>query len=144
MKNIVVGYPDLCFKPKQQITKAEFITIISRCKDLIGQDIGNFLDDKEVSNLEIGIFKYENEKIIISPIMECLELKSGDMVNLSVAIPPDYSGDETLNYELENEEIVEVDEDLLTIAALKSGNTFITFYLDNSELKQSFEIIVTE
>lgn len=139
-KKIVIGYPDLSFRPTQDITKAEFITMISRCRDYYGQEVLP-IDDKDVSNLEIGIFEYEDGKVIISTIGDELEVESGDIVELAISLPEE-AADDDIVCEIENTDIVEFDDEMYTITALKAGTTNIKFFLSDKKFEVTFDVIV--
>ena len=141
-KKIVIGYPDLCFKPNRKITKAELITIVSRCKSVNGQDLTIIENGKNVSNLEVGIFKYENGKVVVSPINDELKMKSGDVVELAITMPED-SSDNLLRIEVTKRDVIDVEEETLTVKANKPGITFLTIFTSKGEEKK-IQITVTE
>ena len=139
-KNIIIGYPDNTFKGNNYVTKAELVTILNRCKDFRRQDL--ITDESgEVSKLEVGILKYDDDNIVISNIVDRLELKNGETAELSVALPDD-AIDEELIIEISSPEIVSIDYDMLIIEALEEGKTSVSIGTANNEYKTVFDVIV--
>ena len=139
--NIFIGYPDMTFQPKNNITKAELATVIIRCNNYLANEITISKNEENVSKLEIGIFDYEKDNLIISPIEDSLIVNVGDTIAISIS----YSGDEwedKLRVDIENPRIVTFHEELYQLEALKEGTTSMRFYLEDEEEEYSFEVVV--
>ncbi len=138
--NIFIGYPDGLFMPENHITKAELAMVLYRCQDYLATEV-TISKEENVSKLEIGFFKYENDSLIISPIEDSLELNVGDTVMLSVSYDAE-DWEDHLVVVVDEEGIIEFDEELLKLDALQAGETKMKFFLDNQEEEVSFEVLV--
>jgi hypothetical protein len=136
---IVIGYPDGEFKPKRMLTKAEFITMLSRVNGTGGPEEPPLLPliDEEQDNFEVGVIVYEDGEIRINMIKDELTLTSGDTVLLSFASPTE---DEVVNVTIGDESIAQFDKDLNTLTALASGETTITFSTEDNSFTNQIKL----
>ena len=136
---IVIGYPDGEFKPKRMLTKAEFITMLSRINGTGGPDEPPLLPlvDEEQQNLEVGVIVFKDGEIKINMIEDELNLTSGDTILLSFASPTE---DEVVNVTIGDESIAQFDKDLNTLTALASGETTITFSTEDNSFTNQIKL----
>ena len=138
-EDILIGYPDNSFKPKKNVTKAEFVTILNRCIGIGGSDLE--LIDREINNIEIGIIEYIDGEVTINKIDNEIVIKSGDNISLAIAIPEDVQ-DEVVEYDIEDTTIIEYDEDYSVLNALNVGKTTIEFKILDGKYNKNITVIV--
>lgn len=138
---ILIGYPDMTFKPQNNITKAEFVTVLNRCTGIGGNDLE--LVDTDVSKIEIGIIEFEDDRTSINPIEEVISMNSGDEITIALMLPEGLEEDEII-IDIENDEIIAFDREMMTIVALKEGKTKILFESKDEEDEVQFEVRVIE
>jgi hypothetical protein len=139
--DIVVGYPDGTFKPKKNLSFAEYVVMLSRIKGSGGADsIGELeLIDDDIDDIMVGILEHSGDAIKIKIINDSLELCSGDKVQMSVELPKE-SQDSDLSIEVENQMIASFDKDFSILTALHDGSTKISF--NTNDDKYHKEIII--
>lgn len=140
-EKIIIGYPDMEYKPQKNITKAEFVTILNRCIGIGGNDLE--LIDSEIEAIDVGIFEYEEGKTIVKSIIESIEIKLGDEIVLALMLPENID-EEEVTVEIANENIAKFDKELCVLYGLEKGTTEITFKSKNEVYKNTFKIIVVE
>ena len=139
-KKILIGYPDKSFQPKNNITRAELVTIANRCQNYLGQE-DTLIENSDVSKIEIGFFEYKNEELVASRIDNEMHLTVGDEVRLSISVPEELVG-EPVSFEVQDENIVQIDEDTLELVAIEKGRTQIKFFVNNTNYETTLNMIV--
>ncbi len=139
-KKIVVGYPDEMFRPQSLLTKAEFITMLSRIEGVGGADDFELIDE-EINDIEVGIIDYSGDVAEIVKINDEITLNSGDKMMISIAIPEGVRDDEIIA-EVEDETIATFDEEFSLITAVSKGTTNITFKTKDNEYLKNIKIII--
>ena len=141
-EKILIGYPDNSFQPKREVTKAELVTIASRCKNYIEHEV-LLLDDRDVSKIEIGFLEYGDEGSSISKIDETIRMNLGEELVLAISLPDDLIG-KTVNFEIEDSSIAQINEETLELTALSIGKTKVRFYVAETNYETIINIQVKE
>ena len=138
-ENIIIGYPDNSFKPQNYLSKAEFITMLSRIKGSGGtaNELPVELLDDEITDIEIGILDYSGDSIRVIKVDDKIELDSGDTCVLAISLPDQY---EDVIVTVDNEKIVNYSIDFNTLTAISSGSTKIHFKTLDDELEKTIII----
>lgn len=140
-ENIIIGYPDNTFKPQNYLTKAEFITMLSRIKGFGGManELPIELLDDEITDIEIGIFEYSGDSIKVIEIEDEIELESGDTCILAISLPENY---EEVDAIVDDESIVNYSKEFSSLTAISSGNTEVHFKTPDDKLSKTIKIII--
>jgi hypothetical protein len=140
-ENIIIGYPDNTFKPQNYLTKAEFITMLSRIKGSGGManELPIELLDDEITDIEIGIFEYSGDSIKVTEIEDEIELESGDTCILAISLPENY---EEVDAIVDDESIVNYSKEFSSLTAISSGNTEVHFKTLDDKLSKTIKIII--
>lgn len=136
-ENIILGYPDNSLKPQQNITKAEFVTVLNRCIGIGGNDL-EFIEEEQMV-IEVGVLEYTDGKTVIKPINDSVMVYSGDKIQLALMLPENQD-EENVIVEILDEKVVEVDTELYILTALSCGTTNITFKTENSSFSFFVEV----
>ena len=140
-EEIIIGYPDMSYKPHKYITKAELVTILNRCVGIGGRDIE--IKERDIEEIQIDILEYEDGKVITLPIEYIIELNSGDSINLAMSLPEGVN-EENINIDVEDELLVQLDKEILMLTDLKNGKTKIIFKTADNKYKKEYEIIIKD
>ena len=142
---LIVGYPDGTFRPLDDLTCAEFITMLSRVKGSGGKDEPELLEliDEEITNIEVGIPIYSSGEIRVIPVEDQLFLTSGDSFPLSIAFPQDVSNDDLI-YKISNDKVLSFDEKTGYLSALASGDATLVFEIRGTTLRKDIKIKILQ
>lgn len=138
-KEIIVGYPDMEYKPQKNITKAEFVTLLNRCIGSGGASLE--IVESEVNNIQIGIFAYDEEQISIIPIEDIVTMSSGDKLDLAITIPEGIE-EEGISLNIEGCDVVDLEEDCYRLIALKQGEARVFCKSLKGDYVFEFKVIV--
>ena len=140
---LIIGYPDGSFRPKDLITNAEFITMLSRAKGSGGIDNPEILDwiDKEITDIEIGMLNYYSGEIKSIVVDKQMNLSSGDSVIISIQLPEDATNDELL-YEVKDDKVLTYDETTGYLTALSSGETIFKVSTIDGKYQKDISIFI--
>ena len=140
-KKIIIGYPDLSFRPKNLLTKAEFFTMLSRVEgsggtsDVLPIDLVN----EEIDDIEIGIIHFESGEVRVELIDDELQMQSGETLQLSIALPQD-EYDSEIYFETEDENLITFDKELGLLVCKSEGGTQITFTTEDKKYIKKINI----
>ena len=138
-EEIIIGYPDMAYKPQKNITKAELVTLLNRCIGSGGSDLE--LIETDIENIEVGFFAYEGEEIHVIPIRDVFTINSGDKVNLAISVPEGVER-EGLALSIEGCDVVDLEEGFYVLHALKSGEARVICKSVDDKYKCEFKVIV--
>lgn len=141
---IVIGYPDHSFKPQNNLTNAEFVTMLSRI-----QGTGGITDpppieliDEPLEDIEVGILLYSSGETKIEKVEEQIDLSSGEQLMLSIALPDDSSAEYKVF--IKDKTIASFDEEYSVLKAINIGNTEITFETNDGKYKKTIKIFINQ
>ena len=140
---IIIGYPDNSFKPQKLLTKAEFIIMLSRINGVGGADdedeIELIFDDLE--NIEVGIIEFSGDTASVYPVMESINLESGDKIILTLSKPVNVE-DEDIVIDGYDSTLIDFDEDFNLLSAKAKGDTTITFRTKDNTYVKNIKIYI--
>ncbi len=137
-EGIVIGYPDNTFKPQKNLSKAEFITMLSRVKGSGGPTSALPIEliDEDIDSIQVGVMNYSGDVIKVNIIDEQFEMISGETITLSISLPEEY--DDVIT--TVDDSIINYSNDFNTLTATSSGTTEIHFKTLDDKLKKTIKI----
>lgn len=129
----IKGFPNKEIKPKQNMKRAELVSILYKYIGIGGVDI-------EELKFSVGYMDSNAYGLEYKEIVEKINIKVGDILQLASTVSSE-DGDVEFNI-LSGENIIELDKDFLTIEALNTGSASIVAITTETKKEKTIEIIV--
>lgn len=127
----IQGNDDRSLTPKNNITRAEVVSVLYHYTGIGGVDID--IEDK----FEVGYMKYSEEGMIFEPIEDTLEMQIGDIITLAVKVKDFEDADIKI---ISGKNLCNFDKDTFSLEAIKKGNIKLKAIGKDSEETIKFEI----
>lgn len=129
----IKGFPDNTIKPKQNMKRAELVAILYQYVGIGGVDI-------DEAQFAVGYMDHNDYGLEFKEIKDSIEIVENDVLTLSATVAK-VDGD--VKFEIvDGADVVEFDEDFLTIEGLKKGTAKIRVITTESKKEKVIEILV--
>lgn len=132
-KGYIKGFPDSTIKPNQNMKRAELVAILYQYVGIGGVDI-------DEAQFAVGYMDHNDYGLEFKEIRDSIEIAEGDVLTLSATVAK-IDGDAKFEV-IAGADIVEFDEDFLTVEGLKEGTAQIRAVTTESKKEKVIEILV--